>query len=116
MPRSPSRKAVVIATSVLVVLIVAVAVALSVLDSVLLKQARAQAATYSERLGRPIKIEGISTRLLFGASVRVRGVELGPAAGESLPLFSVERVDVKPKLLKILASRGRELSVESVDI
>ena len=86
MHRPPSRKAVVIATSVLVVLIVAVAVALSVLDSVLLKQARAQAATYSERLGRPIKIEGISTRLLFGASVRVRGVELGPAAGESLPL------------------------------
>src|SRR5262245_39252891 len=117
MPRSSSRKAILlIGASVLIVLIVGVTVALSVLDSVLLKEARAQAATYSERLGRPIKIEGVSTRLLFGASVRVRGVELGPAPGESVPVFSVERVDVKPKLLKILASRGRELPVESVDI
>src|SRR5215471_17396015 len=116
MPRSPSRKAVVIAASVLVLLIIAVAVALSVLDSVLLKQARAQAATYSERLGRPIKVEGISTRILFGAAVRILGVEVGPAAGESLPVFSVERVDVKPRLLEIIASGGRELPVGSVNI
>jgi AsmA protein len=116
MPRSPSRKAVVIAASVLVVLIIAVAVALSVLDSVLLKKARAQAATYSERLGRPIKIEGISTRILFGESVRILGVEVGPAAGESLPVFSVERVDIKPRLFELIASGGRELSVGSLNI
>ncbi len=113
---SSSRKAIVIAASVLIVFIVAVAVALSMLDSVLLKEARAQAATYSERLGRPIKIDGVSTKILFGASVRVLGVEVGAAAGESLPMFSVERADVKPKLLKIIASRGRELPVESVNV
>jgi AsmA protein len=112
MHRPPSRKAVLIAASVLVVLVIAVAVAFCVVDSMLLKEVRAQAATYSERLGRPIKIEGISTRILFGASVRILGVEVGPAASESLPVFSVERVDVKPRL-KRRAEAEKQLEEEA---
>src|SRR6516162_2069701 len=91
-----SRKTLFIVGSVLLVLVVAGAIGLSVLDSILLKQARAQAGVYSEKLGRPIEIGDISVKLLFGPSIRVSQVEIGPASGEKLPLLAIKRADVRP--------------------
>ncbi len=111
-----SRKFVVILGSVLLVLVIGGAIALSILDSVLLKEARAQASTFGQKIGRPITIEKISTRIILGTSVRVSGVRIGPASGEELPLLDLPRVEVTPKLLKALTSRGKQLEVRSVEI
>ena len=111
-----SRKTLFIVGSVLLVLVVAGAIGLSVLDSILLKQARAQASIYSEKLGRPIAIGDVSLKLLFGPSVRVSEVEVGPASGEKLPLLAIKSAEVKPALFKVLTSRGKQMEVESAKV
>ncbi len=111
-----SRKLVVILGSILGVLVIAGAIGLSILDSVLLREARSQATTFGQKIGRPITIERISTKIFFRPSVRVSGVKIGPASGEELPLLDLSRVEVTPKLLKALASRGKQLEVRSAEI
>src|SRR6516162_8055027 len=111
-----SRKTLLIVGSVLLVLVVAGAIGLSFLDSMLLKQARAQASMYSEKLGRPIAIGDVSVKLLFGPSVRVSQVEIGPASGEKLPLLALKSVEVKPVLFKVLTSRGKQVAIESAKL
>ncbi len=111
-----SRKLVVILGPVLVVLVIAGAIGLSILDSVLLREARVQASTFGQKIGRPITIERISTKIIFGPSVRVSGVRIGPASGEDMPLLELSRVEVTPKLLKAVASRGKQIEVRSVEI
>jgi AsmA protein len=110
------RKSVVILGSVLLVLVIAGFIGLSVLDSVLLREARAQATTFGQRIGRPITIERVSTKIVFGPSVRVSGVQIGPASGEELPLMELSRVEVTPKLLRAITSRGKQLEVRSLEI
>src|SRR5512140_2397739 len=80
---------------VLVVLVAAVAIVLWRLDAILLKQARAQAATLSQQLGRPVEIGGISTKLFPHVGVDVDAVTVGPAEGEDLPLTQVKNLDVR---------------------
>ena len=111
-----SRKLVVILGPVLVVLVIAGAIGLSILDSVLLREARVQASTFGQKIGRPITIERISTKIIFGPSVRVSGVRIDPASGEDMPLLDLSRVEVTPKLLKAVASRGKQIEVRSVEI
>lgn len=110
-----SRKLVVIVASVLLVLVIAGAIALSILDSVLLREARAQASTYGQKIGRQITIDRISTKIILGPSVRVSGIRIGPASGEEMPLLDLSRVEVTPKLLKAIVSRGKQLEVRSVE-
>jgi AsmA protein len=114
--RPTSRKAFLVVGSVLLALVVGGAIGLSALDSVLLKQARAQASAYGEKLGRSITIGDVSVKLLFGPSVRVSQVEIGPASGEKLPLLSVKRADVKPALFKVLTSRGKQMEIASATV
>src|SRR5215469_5184538 len=113
---APSRKTLFIVGSVLLVLVVAGAIGLSVLDSILLKQARAQAGVSSEKLGRPIAVGDVSLKLLFGPSIRVSQVEIGPASGEKLPLLAIKSAEVKPALFKVLTSRGKQMQIESAKV
>jgi len=98
------------------VVIVAAAFSLSYLDSFLLKQARAQADTYGAKIGRRIVIGDVATKVLSGLAVRVSGIEVGPAAGETDPLLVLPQLEVRVALLKVLASRGKEVHVQSVRV
>ncbi len=56
---------------IIALLVIAVAVVLWRLDAILLQQARAQAATLSQQLGRPVEIGDISTKLFPHVGVDV---------------------------------------------
>src|SRR5262249_26557515 len=98
------------------VVIVAAAFSLSYLDTFLLKQARAQADEYGPKIGRRIVIGDVATKILSGLAVRVSGVEVGPAAGETGPLLVLPRLEVRVALLQLLASAGKQVQVQSVRI
>jgi AsmA protein len=81
------------------------------LDWYLLSTARRQADGLSRRLGRPVAVEGVSTRLLGGLGVKVTGLAIGPAGDEGAPLLELRRAEVQADLWRALLSGGRELVV-----
>jgi AsmA protein len=97
-------------------LVVLAAVGLLALDSLLTSRARREAAELSQRLGRPVEVGSVATRVLGGLGVRVSDVRVGPAAGEELPLLEAKRVEVKVALLRALLSRGKEVRVRSAEV
>jgi len=111
----PKRSLVVLA-STLLILIVAGAIVLTILDSVLLTKARSEASAFGERIGRPITIGTVSTKVLSGFAVEVSRVEIGAAAGEQSPLLTLQRARVRPALLKAILSRGNHLEIRSAEI
>ena len=115
MPSSRKKLLIVLAV-VAILVVVAGAVGLSFLDSFLLKQARAQADAYSQKLGRRIVVGDVSTKVLSGLAVRVSGVEIGPGRGETEPLLVLPRLEVRAALLKLVASGGKHVEIQSVRI
>src|SRR6266849_5217577 len=115
MPSSRKKLLIVLAV-VAILVVVAGAVGLSFLDSFLLKQVRAQADAYSQKLGRPIVVGDVSTKVLSGLAVRVSGVEIGPGRGETDPLLILPKLEVRASLLKLVASGGKHVEIQSVRI
>lgn len=116
MPRSSRRTLLIVLASVAAALVLVVVAGLFFLDSLLLKAAREQADAVSARIGRPVKIGDISTKVFSGLAVRVSSVEIGPAAGEQMPLLSLQQAEVKASLLKAVRSRGKEIEIRSAEI
>lgn len=101
---------------VLGVLLVLGVVLTLVLDGVLTRKAQDQAAVLSTRLGRPVTLGSVSTRLLGGLGATVSGLEVGPAAGEEAPLAQVQRLSVRVAGLQALFSLGKDIEVRSVEV
>lgn len=101
---------------VLALLVIAVFIALWRLDAILLKTARDQAATYSQKLGRPIEIGDISTQLFPTVGVEVENVTVGPAEGEDLPLAQMASLDVSVAAGPLLSSRGKDIQVKNAEL
>jgi AsmA protein len=101
---------------VVVVLIAGIAVGSRMLDASLTRKAQAVAATYSQRLGRPIKVERVDTRILTGLGASVSGIEVGPAPGEDLPLAQVPRVEVRIAALRAIFSLGKDIEIRSAEV
>lgn len=102
-----------IVVGIIAVVVIAVAVALWRLDAFLLKTAREQAQTYSQKLGRPITIADLSTRLFPSVGAKVSGISVGAAEGEEAPLANVADVDVRVAAWPLITSRGKDIHVES---
>ncbi|RJS19997.1 AsmA family protein [Corallococcus sp. H22C18031201] len=101
---------------IFVLLIAGVALVLWRLDAILLKTAREQAATYSQKLGRPIEIGDISTKLFPHVGAEVKNVTVGPAEGEDLPLAQLKSVDVSVAVSPLLSSRGKDIQVQNAEV
>lgn len=98
--------------AVAAVLVVAVVLAgLLLLDRILLAQVRKQTDTLSQRLGRPVTVESVKTKLLGGVGVRVGGVSVGAGEGEDRPLATLDRAEVEVNLLGALLSGGKRVTV-----
>src|SRR5260370_41311703 len=110
------KKLLIVLAVVAILVVVAGAVGLSFLDSFLLKQVRAQADAYGQKLGRPIVVGDVSTKVLSGLAVRVSGVEIGPGLGETDPLLILPHLEVRAALLKLLTSGGKQVELQSVRI
>lgn len=93
-----------------------VVVASLVLDSFLTRRVQAEAATLSQRLGRPVSVGRVSTSILTGLGATVSSIEVGAAAGEELPLAQVQRVAVRVAALRALLSLGKDIEVRSVEV
>jgi len=102
---------------VLVVVVGAVWFALLRLDAFLLAEVRKQADVYAQRLGRPIAIGDISTRLFPSVGATVSEVSVGPAEdeGSHAPL-AIARLEVDVAARPLLASRGKDLRVERAEL
>ncbi|SEK96002.1 AsmA protein [Stigmatella aurantiaca] len=98
------------------VLVLAVVIVLWRLDAILLQQARAQAATYSQLLGRPIQIGDISTKLFPHIGVDVEDVSVGAAEGEDMPLAEVKALDVRVAAMPLLRSSGKDIQVLNAEV
>jgi AsmA protein len=96
---------------ILGLLVLVVVVVLWRLDAILLDQARAQAATLSQRLGRPVEVGDIDTQLFPHVGAEVEDVLIGAGPGESEPLLQLESVDVRVALWPALRSRGKDIQV-----
>jgi AsmA protein len=116
MPSILQKRSVRIAGIVVAVLVVLLVIASLALDGILTKRAQAEAALYSQRLGRPLKVERVSTRILTGLGATVSGVEVGPGPGEDLPLAQVQRLEVRVAALRALFSLGKDIEVRSVEV
>ncbi len=101
---------------ILVLLIAIVAVVLSRLDAILLKTARDQAATYSQKLGRPIEIGDVSTKLFPYVGAHIQNVSVGAAEGEDLPLAEVKDVTVSVAAMPLLTSKGKDIQVKNAEV
>ncbi|CAM3743246.1 AsmA family protein [Corallococcus sp. ZKHCc1 1396] len=101
---------------IVVVLVAIVAVVLWRLDAILLKTARDQAATYSQKLGRPIQIGDISTKLFPHVGAQIENVVVGPAEGEDLPLAELKTVDVSVAAMPLLTSKGKDIQVRNAEV
>lgn len=102
---------------IVVAALVVVVFALSlVADRIITSKAQAQATKLSRDWGRPVRIGGVSTKVLTGFGVRVSGVEIGAAEGEKLPLVTLERAEVKVGLLRAALSRGKDIEIGSAEI
>jgi AsmA protein len=117
-PTAPGkpRRWPVVAGAVAAGLVVVATAGLFVLDSFLTSRAQREAATLSQRLGRPVEVGGVATKVLSGLGLRVSDVRIGPAAGEELPLLEVKRVEVKVSLLRALFSGGKDVVVRSAEV
>jgi AsmA protein len=94
-----------------VVLLILGAVAVLALDRLLLSQARKQAATLSQQLGRPVTIGALATKLWGGVGVKVTDVAIGAGPGEDVPLVELRRAEVEAHLWRALRSRGQDIRV-----
>ncbi|WP_224368629.1 DUF748 domain-containing protein [Hyalangium versicolor] len=101
---------------IVVVLVAVVAIVLWRLDAILLTQARAQAATLSQQLGRPVEIGDISTKLFPHVGVDVDDVTVGPAEGEELPLTQLKNLDVRVAAMPLLRSKGKDIQVLNAEV
>src|SRR5687768_4033854 len=101
---------------ILGVLVIAVAVVLWRLDAILLKQAREQAVTLSQQLGRPVEIGDISTKLFPHVGLDVDDVTVGAAEGEELPLAQMKNLDVRVAAMPLLSSRGKDIQVLNAEV
>jgi AsmA protein len=101
---------------ILAVLVAGVAVVLWRLDTLLLKQAREQAATLSQQLGRPVEIGDISTKLFPYVGLDVDDVSVGAAEGEDLPLAQMKNLDVRVAAMPLLSSRGKDIQVLNAEV
>ncbi|WP_224240412.1 DUF748 domain-containing protein [Hyalangium gracile] len=101
---------------IVVLLVAIVAIVLWRLDAILLTQARAQAATLSQQLGRPVEIGDISTKLFPHVGVDVDAVTVGPAEGEELPLTQLKNLDVRVAAMPLLRSRGKDIQVLNAEV
>lgn len=101
---------------IIAVLVIGVAIVLWRLDAILLRQARAHAATLSQQLGRPVEIGGISTKLFPHVGVDVDNVTVGPAQGEELPLTQLKNLDVRVEAMPLLRSRGKDIQVLNAEV
>jgi AsmA protein len=101
---------------ILGVVVIAVAVVLWRLDAILLKEARAQAATLSQQLGRPVEVGDISTKLFPYVGVDVENVTVGAAEGEELPLAQLKGMDVRVAAMPLLSSRGKDIQVLNAEV
>ena len=97
-------------------LILAGIAAAFLLDRLLTSAARDQAARLATQWQRPVEVGAVKTTFLSGLGVRVEGVKVGAAAGESRPLLEVDRVEVKLELIRALRSRGKDLHVQSAEL
>ncbi|HEY8206097.1 MAG TPA: AsmA family protein [Myxococcaceae bacterium] len=86
------------------------------LDSVLLKEAHAQAAELSRKWGREIKIGGVATQLIPRLGVVVKDVAVGPGPDEPEPLATLERAEVEVPVMTAIRSRGRDLQVSRAEV
>ncbi|HVG63801.1 MAG TPA: AsmA family protein [Hyalangium sp.] len=101
---------------IIAVLVLGVAIVLWRLDAILLQQARAQAATLSQQLGRPVEIGDVSTKLFPHVGVDVDNVTVGPAQGEELPLTQLKNLDVQVAAMPLLRSRGKDVHVLNAEV
>ncbi|RKH45647.1 AsmA family protein [Corallococcus sp. AB049A] len=101
---------------ILALLVVIVAVVLWRLDAILLKTARDQAATYSQKLGRPIEIGDVSTKLFPYVGARIQNVSVGAAQGEDLPLAELKDVTVSVQAMPLLTSKGKDIRVKNAEV
>lgn len=101
---------------IVAVLVLVVAIVLWRLDAILLKEARAQAVTLSQQLGRPVEIGDISTKLFPHVGVDVDDVTVGPAEGEELPLTQLKNLDVRVAAMPLLRSRGKDIQVLNAEV
>jgi AsmA protein len=101
---------------VIAVLVIGVTIVLWRLDAILLQQARAQAATLSQQLGRPVEIGDISTKLFPHVGVDVEDVTVGAAEGEELPLAQLKNLDVRVATMALLRSRGKDIQVLNAEV
>ncbi len=100
-----------IAAIVAAVLVVLTSAAAFTLDRILTSVARSQATELAREWERPIEIAAVKTTFLSGLGIRVEGVRIGPAAGESRPLLELDRAEVKLALFRALRSRGKDVRV-----
>ena len=105
-----------VVVGVVVLVVVGIALALWRLDAILLKTARDQATTYSQKLGRPITIGGLSTRLFPSVGAKVTDVSVGAAQGEEAPLADLKELNVSVAAWPLLTSKGKDIQVESAVI
>lgn len=110
------KTSVVVLASILLIVLLASAIALPLLNSTLRNKAREQASAFGQRIGRPITIGDISVSILSGIAIDVSRVEIGAAPQEQLPVLTLQRAKVKPALLKILLSGGKQLEITSAEI
>ncbi len=101
---------------IVLVLIAAIAVLSFVLDGILTSKAKEQAQKLSTEWGRPVQVGGVATKLLTGLGVRVSDVQIGAAAGEDVPLVSLQRVEVEVALLRAILSAGKSVEVRSAEL
>jgi AsmA protein len=101
---------------IFVLLIVLLMVALWQLDAILLRTAREQAATYSQKLGRPIAIGDISTKLFPFVGAEVKDVSVGAAEGEPAPLAQLQRITVSVATGPLIRSRGHDIQVKNAEL
>ncbi|QSQ21235.1 AsmA family protein [Pyxidicoccus parkwayensis] len=101
---------------ILALLVIVVGVALWRLDAILLKTARDQAATYSQKLGRPIQIGDISTKLFPTLGAEVENVTVGPAEGEELALAQLDSIDIRVAAGPLISSSGKDIQVRNAEV
>src|SRR5437763_194509 len=100
----------------LLVLLVGGVVALRQLDAYLLTRVRTEAADFSQRAGRTVTVGDLSTTLFPTLGLRLERLAVGPAAGEDLPLATVERVDIQVPVMAVLRSRGSDVPVSNAEV
>jgi AsmA protein len=110
------KKLPIVLAAVGVILVIAIAIVLSVVDGIATRKAQEQAALYSEKLGRKIDVGSISTTFFTGLGAKVSGISVGPGKGEEEALLKLARVQVKVAALKAIFSLGKHIEVRSVEL